>query len=353
MYLVVHHPLGLSLSLLYNGILKQKLHLVLNVLLVHQHVSVASLAVLHIHNSLVSVLHGSLLDPRLDVLLNSKLKHLLDIGGRSDKAAAELELTLDESEGVDGRKLTRVGSTDLDKVAAVTEELEVVAEGHLAAGNSADNQVNTLGVLVRPALIIVSSDVRVGAESKDLISLGSLTGDTDDLVSTKGLGEENTKVTQTTNTDDTDSLSRTAAVVAEGGVDGDTTAEHGSGDVGGKTLGDLDDEARVGTVVVGVSTVGLADAVGVDGAVGADHLGAVVDSAGGALSAVLSEAAAGLSAYTDAVTDLDVLDILTDLDGLADDFVTDTAGFMLLVIVLWKSSKSEVTYGKVSRPSQT
>lgn len=302
------------------------MHLLLNVLLVHQDVSVSGLAVLHIHNGLVSVLHGSLLNPRLDVLLNSKLKHLLDIGGRSDKAAAELEATLDEGEGVDGRELTRVGSTDLNEVTTVAEELEVVAEGHLVAGDSADNQVDSLGVLVRPALIVVSGDVRVGAESENLVLLGGLAGDTDDLVSAEGLGEENTKVAQTTNTDDTDSLSRTAAVVSQGSVDGDTTAQHGGGVLGGETLGDLDDEARVGTVVVGVSTVGLANIVGVDGAVGADHLGAVVDSASGTLNAVLAEAAAGLGTYTDTVTDLDVLDVLADLDGLADDFVADTAG---------------------------
>lgn len=213
----------------------------------------------------------------------------------------------------------------------MAEELEVVAEGHLAAGDGADNDVDGLGVLVGPVLIVVSGDVRVSAESENLVPLGGLAGDTDDLVGAESLCEEDTEVTQATDTDDTNSLSGTAAVVAERSVDGDTTAEHGSGKLRGKRLGDLDDETRVGTVVVGVSTVRLADAVGVDGAVGADHVVAVVDSAGRALNAVLTETAASLGTYTDAVADLDVLDVLANLDGLADDLVADTAGCCLLV----------------------
>jgi hypothetical protein len=305
----------------------------INVLLVHQHISVSSLALLHIHNGLVGILHGSLLNPRLDVLVNSELQHLLDVLRSADKAAAELESALDQGEGVDGRKLARVGGTDLDEVTAAAEELEVVAEGHLGAGDGADDQVDGLGVLVRPALIVVGGDVGVGAESEDLVSLGGLAGDTDDLVSAEGLCEEDTEVAETTNTDDADSLAGAAAVCAQGSVDGDTAAEHGGGELRGDTVRDLDDEAGVGAVVVGVAAVGLADVAGVDGAVCADHLGAVVEAADGALAAVFAETAAGLGTYTDSVADLDVLDLVTDADGLADDLVADTAGCLLLVYI--------------------
>ncbi|KAI6756841.1 hypothetical protein HG530_011439 [Fusarium avenaceum] len=286
----------------------QAVYRLINVLLVHQHISVSGVTLLHIHNGLVGVLHGSLLNPRLDVLVNSELQHLLDVLGSADKAAAELEAALDQGEGVDGRKLARVGGSDLDEVTAAAEELEVFAKGHLGAGDGADDQVNGLGVLVGPALIVVGGDVGVGAESEHLVSLGGLAGDTDDLVSAEGLCEENTEVAETTDTDDADSLAGAAAVCAQGSVDCDTAAEHGSGELRGDAIGDLNDEA------------------GVDGAVGADHLGAVVEAADGALAAVLAETAAGLGTYTDSVADLDVLDLVADADGLADDLVADTAG---------------------------
>lgn len=48
-----------------------------------------------------------------------------------------------------------------------------------------------------------------------------------------------------------------------------------------------------------------------------------------AIGAVRLQTAKRLSAYTDAVVDLDVLDVLSDLDGSADNLVTYAASFML------------------------
>jgi len=76
------------------------------------------------------------------------------------------------------------------------------------------------------------------------------------------------------------------------------------------------------TVVRRVSTVRLAS-VGPLAAVGVSGLGAVVLVAGLALLAL--EARAGLGADSDAVAQLDVLDLLADADGLADDLVADAA----------------------------
>ena len=77
-------------------------------------------------------------------------------------------------------------------------------------------------------------------------------------------------------------------------------------------------------VVGGIASHGLARlGLAVDGAVGVDSLGAVVLVVVVALLAVT--AGVCLSTDTDAVTDLDVLDVASNLDGLADDFVTDAA----------------------------
>lgn len=71
-------------------------------LLINKHVSVSRLALLYIDNSLVCILHGTLLNPGLDLLVDSKLEHLGDILGGSDGATADLETAGEESEGVDG-----------------------------------------------------------------------------------------------------------------------------------------------------------------------------------------------------------------------------------------------------------
>ena len=95
----------------------------INVLLVNQNISVSRLAILHINNSLVRILHRPLLNPRLDILLNCKLQHLLDVLGRTNQASAQLELAHNEVECIDGGEFTRVRSSDLHEIGAVTEEL--------------------------------------------------------------------------------------------------------------------------------------------------------------------------------------------------------------------------------------
>jgi hypothetical protein len=66
-----------------------------------------------------------------------------------------------------------------------------------------------------------------------------------------------------------------------------------------------------------------------------------------AIGAVLLQTATSLSADTDAVTLLHVLDILADLDGLADDFVTNDASWMRLVTRKVYVTECGTTYDKV------
>lgn len=298
----------------------------LGVLLVNQNVSVTSVALLHIDNSLVGILERALLDPRLDLLLNSELEHLPDVRGRADTAATNLDTAGEQSEGVDGRQVSAVGGTNLDEGAVNLQQSQVLLQGHLLAGHSRDDEIDAAGIGLGPVLVVVGRNVLISSQLQDLVLLGCLSGNTNDLVSTKSLGEEHCKVAKTTNTNDTDSLSGSTAVLLQRREDCDTTAQHGRSILRRNTIRNLDDEVSIGSVVVGIATHGLALAIGVDGAVCADvGAAAVVLASDGALGAVGLHAGASLGTDTDAVTDGDVLHVLTDADGLADDLVSDAA----------------------------
>jgi hypothetical protein len=87
----------------------------------------------------------------------------------------------------------------------------------------------------------------------------------------------------------------------------------------------------IGAVVLGVSSVRLALVTGVNAAVGSDVLTlAVVFKAFGALRTVWLHARARLRSNTDTVTLFDVLDILANFDGFADNLVTDNASYSTL-----------------------
>jgi hypothetical protein len=58
-----------------------------------------------------------------------------------------------------------------------------------------------------PVLVIVGGDVSVGTELENFVLLGCLTRDTNNLIGSEGLGEEDTEVAETTNTDNADLLS--------------------------------------------------------------------------------------------------------------------------------------------------
>jgi hypothetical protein len=59
-------------------------------LFIDQHVTVSSFTGIHIHNSLVSVLQGTLLDHRMDIVLFCKFQHLGNISWRADGASSQL-----------------------------------------------------------------------------------------------------------------------------------------------------------------------------------------------------------------------------------------------------------------------
>jgi hypothetical protein len=72
------------------------------VLLVHEHITVAGLAVLHPDERLVDLSERPLLDPALDLMLRSNLEHLADIVRGSDEASGDVEVPEDERDQGDG-----------------------------------------------------------------------------------------------------------------------------------------------------------------------------------------------------------------------------------------------------------
>lgn len=176
---------------------------------------------------------------------------------------------------------------------------------------------------------LVSCNIFISTQLESVFLLVGLARDGDDLVSAHGLGEQDTKVSQSTDSNHTDLLARPAAVVLQRRVEGDTTAQHGGGLRRGDGIGDLEDEVGGSTVVQSVSTVRLV-AVEVDAVVCADHfITAVLLHTGGTFLAVAftAQARVVLGSNTDTVTDLDAsLGLGTDADGDTDNFVADAAG---------------------------
>ena len=176
----------------------------MHLLVVAKNVAVASLAGFHVNNGSVGILHGTLLDPWLDVFLGGQFEHFVDFFGAANGAAANLDTIADKSEGIDVRKLATIGGTDLNESALGLEQGDVALKGHLSAGNSGDDQIKSAAVVLCPVLVVIGSDVSVGTELEDLVLLGCLARDTNNLVGSKGLGEQDTKVTETADTNDTD-----------------------------------------------------------------------------------------------------------------------------------------------------
>ena len=132
------------------------------------------------------------------------MEHFVDFVRASDGAAADFDAIADESESVDVGKLATVRGSDLDKGTLSLEQRDVTLKRHLSAGHGRDDQVKSAAVVLCPVLVVIGGDVSVGTELEDLVLLACLTRDTDDLVSSKSLGEEDTEVAETTDTDDTD-----------------------------------------------------------------------------------------------------------------------------------------------------
>lgn len=188
----------------------------------------------------------------------------------------------------------------------------------------------------------MSGDKLASTQLHGVVLLPLRVGDGGD-VCTQSFGKQQRKVTETTDSDDTDVDAGAGTVGDERVVHGHSSTEHGSGHGGVETVRNLDDKVPGRTVVRGVPSVTL----GILGrsfllelaAVGPRHLGASVLL--GLVAFVAFVAAVALSADTDNVSLLDVRDLGTDLDGDTDNLVSDDLG----VVGLAPSARGGVQVG--------
>jgi hypothetical protein len=215
--------------------------------------SVPGHTLLEVDDSLVGLLHGPLVDPGVDVLVSSKLQHLPDLSRGTDEAATDLDLLEDESESHELRNRV-FRSTDLDELTTDVEQAEVAVDGETRARDSADDQVKGVGVGLLVALLGGGNEL-VGAHLESILLLGVGTADGNDLVGAERLGPQQTEVAETTNTNDTDTLAGTTAVLLEGRVESNATAKHRCRLRRGHSVGDGEDEVVVAAPVLGVTAV--------------------------------------------------------------------------------------------------
>lgn len=129
--------------------------------------------------------------------------------------------------------------------------------------------------MLSPIRIVISGDIRISTELESILLLIVLAGNSNNPIGTECLCEHDTEVTQSTNTDDSNLLARTAAVMPQRRVGGNTTTQHGSSLGRGNSIRDLNNEVRRGTVIQCITTVGLSS-VHIDAVVGSHHMGRAV-----------------------------------------------------------------------------
>jgi hypothetical protein len=230
-------------------------------LFVNQDKSVSWYSLLELNQGLVDLSHRPEVNPGLNTLLICQLNHISDLLGGSDQRSSDLQSTSDQGESADSRKLILRGA-DLDEDPVSSEELEVTSKRHVGSRNSGNDQVQALGMGGSPVRVLVGRDVKIGTHSEGVSALRGLAGDSNDLVSAKRTCEENSEMSKTSESNNSDALSGTATVADKGGVDGDTSAHHGGEDLAGEgDVGKLDDEVGGDTGVVGVSSEGLVAAL--------------------------------------------------------------------------------------------
>ena len=110
---------------------------------------------------------------------------------------------------------------------------------------------------VGPVLVLVCGDEAGCAHLHGVLLLGGSAADGDNLAAAECFGTHDTEMAQTTDTDDTDTLSWTGTVLGQWREGGHTTAEHRCGQVGWDSVRDIDDPATHSTPVGGVSTARL------------------------------------------------------------------------------------------------
>lgn len=206
------------------------------------------------------------------------------------------------------------------------EHLEVSGKGKLVGVGGADNQIKFALVIL--GVLLVMDLPEIGCTHLHRVGLlARAVRDGDDFFGAQSFGEEQAKVAQTADSDNTDFLGRRAtAVLLERAVDRHTTTQHGRSDRMIESVRDLDGKVSRSAVVVGVASVGLGTfRVGLSVILSAvsSNLATIAVRLAIVLAMTAVQATVVLSTNSHDVADFDVLDSRADSHRLAEDFVSD------------------------------
>lgn len=268
--------------------------------------------------SFIDLLHREGVDPGADVVLGSEIETLLDDRGRTDESTSDGELLTGHDESRHARERD-FGDITQHEDTVVLQHLEVLVP--TLVDNLGGENVGE-GVVVRlHLLLLLHENVVITTELLGIIDLVR-----DDIesnnFSTHGLGPLDTKVTETTETENGNLGALTDTVTLERSVCCDTTTEEGSSNFRREVHGDVDNKVLVTSPLLGETTIGLvlgsvviAIVEGPDGVSGTQVLHTL-------LTEITLATRSRLTANTTTIADLDALDVLTDLGDVTDDFVT-------------------------------
>lgn len=183
-------------------------------LLVHQYNPIPRLALLHIDNRAIRLLHGIVVVPRPHLLRRKQVQHVADLLGAADATARDLDLLAQQRERAEGRDVV-LGRADLAESAVDAQQLAVPRQRHLRRRHGADDQVERLPVLAVPVLVLVCGDEVVGAHLERIGLFRRRAADDDQFVHVQCLGAHDAEVAQAAEPDDPDSFAGSCAVLCQ------------------------------------------------------------------------------------------------------------------------------------------
>src|SRR5690242_11275 len=103
-------------------------------LFINQNITISGFSFIHIYHRLVCILHRSLLNEWVDVLLSSELQHTRDVLRGPDAGSAHLASLSNEGKRAECWNLV-LRSSHLNELPVRSQELEVLCKRHIWARN--------------------------------------------------------------------------------------------------------------------------------------------------------------------------------------------------------------------------
>ena len=217
-----------------------------------QHGPVADLALLHLFNGLVGLVHREEFGGGLDAVAGGYVEHLAQTAGAADGAAGNRALARDQREGMDRKRRRR--HTHKAQRAGRAQSLNVGTPVLIGVGRIQDEVHGAGGFLERLRLTAVDEVVR--AQRAGLFFLGRRGGKRRNLRA-KNAGKLNGDVAQSTNAHHTHARRGVDAVIAQRVIDRNAAAKQRSRRFARKRIGDRQHKAHIGAHAVGVAAVAM------------------------------------------------------------------------------------------------